>query len=86
MVKRRKSPSHLSSLWPWEGLRARIGGALLSLQTLFWRTLAAGTGWDTLQRMCLQTGQGFWWVGQWEMNQVRKAALCGDGQHLEMVA
>lgn len=57
VVKRRKSPSHLSSLWPWEGLRAGIRGALVSLQSLLWRTLALGTGWNTLQRMCLQAGQ-----------------------------
>lgn len=42
-----------------------------SLQTLPWRTLATGTGGATLQRVCLQTGQGaglHGWLGQWERN------------------
>lgn len=46
-----------------------------SLQTLPWRTLATGTGGATLQRLCLQTGQGaglHGWLGQWERNREGK--------------
>lgn len=63
-------------------------GALGSLQTLPWKTLATGTGCDSLQRVCLQTGQRAgmpWWLGQREKNQERKATEPGKGQQIQRI-